>query len=169
MLEKTLIRIFLFLLIIAVIFFALRAFLKASPAVLSKYIKIVSTCLIGVAVAYLAATGHLNWLFALVSLAIAFIMRLMPVLLHYAPRLYRLWLELVSAKQSTSYRQDRSAVNGRMSRREAFEVLGLKQDATEQEIIAAHRKLIQKIHPDRGGSDYLASKINLAKKILLKK
>lgn len=93
----------------------------------------------------------------------------MPVLLHYAPRLYRLWLELVSAKQSTSNRQGPSAVSGRMSKREAFEVLGLKQGATEQEIIAAHRKLIQKIHPDRGGSDYLASKINLAKKILLKK
>ncbi len=56
-----------------------------------------------------------------------------------------------------------------MSVEEAYEVLGLKPGVSKDSIIAAHRKLIQKNHPDRGGSDYLASKINLAKNILINK
>jgi curved DNA-binding protein CbpA len=54
-----------------------------------------------------------------------------------------------------------------MSRAEALDVLGLKPNASKQEIIDAHRKLISKLHPDRGGSDYLAAQINLAKKTLI--
>ena len=53
------------------------------------------------------------------------------------------------------------------SRAEALAVLGLQDDATEEDIIAAHRALIQKCHPDRGGNDYLAAKINQAKDQLL--
>jgi curved DNA-binding protein CbpA len=46
-------------------------------------------------------------------------------------------------------------------------VLGLKSGATREEIVDAHRKLISKLHPDKGGSDYLAAQINLAKKVLI--
>jgi curved DNA-binding protein CbpA len=54
-----------------------------------------------------------------------------------------------------------------MDRKEALAVLGLEDDAGEPEIVDAHRKLIQKLHPDRGGNDYLAAQINRAKDILL--
>ena len=61
-----------------------------------------------------------------------------------------------------------SSAPGGLSRSEALAVLGLQEQASEEDIIAAHRSLIQKLHPDRGGNDYLAAKINQAKDFLLR-
>jgi len=164
-----LIRIYLFLLLIMMAFFGLRRLLKASPVILAKYARLLILGLIGIALLYLTATGRLNWLFALLGIAAAFMLRLLPVLLNVAPHLHRLWSEYIAAKYGSSRRHQGADAKGKMTVEEAYEVLGLKPGASEQEIIAAHRKLMQKNHPDRGGSDYLASKINLAKKTLLKK
>lgn len=58
-------------------------------------------------------------------------------------------------------------VPGGMSREEAYQVLGLEPGASDDAIKAAHHRLIANLHPDRGGSTYLAAKINQAKDVLL--
>jgi hypothetical protein len=57
--------------------------------------------------------------------------------------------------------------SGQMSRGEALHVLGLTADAGPDQIREAHHRLLLKLHPDLGGSDYLASQINRARDVLL--
>jgi len=62
--------------------------------------------------------------------------------------------------------QGNGAATGEMTREEAYEILGLEPGADREAVIAAHRRLMQKLHPDRGGSAWLATRINLAKDLL---
>jgi Ca2+/Na+ antiporter len=121
--------------------------------------------LLAVVLILMAATGRLNWLFAAIATLIALAQKYIG-LLSYLPFFKKLF-----GSQQTQDSQDNNNVptHSDMTTEEACKILGISTDATKEEIIDAHRKLIQKNHPDRGGNDYLATKINQAKNYLLKK
>ena len=85
------------------------------------------------------------------------------VLEAYLDRHQENWREQASAT-SRVFSSDAEAP---MTRQLALEILGLTDAASEADIIRAHREMMRRLHPDRGGSDYLAKKINAAKDYLI--
>lgn len=115
-------------------------------------------------VIYLTITGRLHFIAAIVTAVLPFAKKLVP-LIRYVPVLRRLYKE---RQQNKTQDQPSSAGAGALSLEEAYQVLGLQTGASKEDVIEAHRKLMQKLHPDRGGNDYLAARLNQAKDALLK-
>lgn len=113
------------------------------------------------AVLFFTVTGRLHFLAPVVTALLPFAKRILP-LLRYVPVLRR-FVRQKNDNRDSGGNRDGAA----MSKLQAFEVLGLKPGASNQEVIDAHRKLMQKVHPDRGGNDYLAAQLNQAKDTLL--
>lgn len=93
---------------------------------------------------------------------------MIPKLLTAAALAYlvwRLWRSRVAAVRS---RSQPAAPPMRPDEREARATLGVSDDAGEPEIRDAHRRLVQAVHPDRGGSSDLTRRINAARDTLLK-
>ena len=125
--------------------------------------------LLGVAV----LTGHLNPLVAALSAAIPALLRLIQFL-RLMPELQQLLRSLglgagsgAASGSAHEHEPPPRADSGVLTEHEARAILGLDAHADAEAIRAAHRRLMQRLHPDRGGSDYLAARINAAKRRLL--
>lgn len=86
----------------------------------------------------------------------------------YLDRMHTNWREQPGADSGAASQAARGSSDTQMTEALALEILGLMPGASEEDIVAAHRRLMQRMHPDRGGSDYLAQRINAARDFLLK-
>ncbi len=83
----------------------------------------------------------------------------------YLDSRFPVWRE--DANADGDHRQRVAPGSGAMTKEEAYKILGLEAGAAAADVRKAHRRLIQRLHPDLGGSSFLAARINEAKDVLL--
>lgn len=141
-------------LVLIVLLLGARFVAQADPGVLARATRYVVGGCAGALAILLVVMGRVAWAVPLGALALSLLG----------------WREgsmFPGASGGASANRPGSHRAGRMSRQEALDVLGLDARATAEDIKRAHRELIQKLHPDRGGSTHLAAEINEAKDVLL--
>jgi hypothetical protein len=106
-----------------------------------------------------------------VETVIGFLTRVDPesraLLQAYLDRREPRWRDHVEDDAAT--RPSDPAWGGKMTEQEAYQILGLQAGASAADIASAHRSLMKKLHPDQGGSTYLAARVNEAKDVLLRR
>lgn len=116
----------------------------------------------------LVITGRMHWIGAAIGALLPFLRVGFSLFMQALP----FWLKHKQGK--TQEQATPAPSSSTMNLAEALEILGLagdldKGEITQDMVLDAHRRLIQKLHPDRGGNDYLAAKINQARDLLINK
>jgi len=115
----------------------------------------------------LVLTGKAHWLMGVLATLLALAGRVAQFA-QYAPLFKKMMgEETESATQGKSEQNSVAASSQGMTKGEAADILGVSRDAPAEVVRLAHKRLIQKMHPDRGGSDALAKQINLAREVML--
>jgi len=244
------IRLAMLFLIALAVFVLLRFMLAKKPVSVRQFGLLYAATLAGLVLLYLGLTGRLHWLFSVLGVALPFLCRAVPIVLHFLnlkqafdwvrrmstigsggararpgqqselnTRFFAMTLDhdsgrmdgrvlegrheghmlsdlaladLLSLLQEVAVDPDSENVlraylervhpewadqadageapgrqDGNLSVNDAYDILGLEPGAGRDEVRAAHRRLIKSIHPDHGGSNWLAARINEAREVLL--
>ena len=121
-----------------------RFFVKATPRQIKAMFLSVAATAVGLTAIFLAVSGRL------------------PVALGILTVFWPLGVSYLRNRQQTGTSSELP-----LNEKEAYEVLGLPQGASPEEVKEAHIRLMKKVHPDQAGSDWLAKKINAAKELLM--
>lgn len=116
--------------------------------------------LLGLAV-LLVFSGRLHWVAGAIAATLPIIQRFFPLLLRALP--------FFKGKKSAAEATLKSPSNSfsAMNLEQALQIFGFDDLPSEEKVTQRHRELMQKNHPDRGGSDFLAAQINQAKEVLI--
>jgi len=147
------------LVVLVVLLLLAAVYSRAKPRDLVKGIRFSGGVLLGLVTVALAITGRVGLAFLAAAGAWALLTGTTPPWMRFP----------LGGGDAGGSREAPPNRRGAMSRSEALKVLGLEEGATEEQIRAAHRRLILQIHPDKGGTSYLAAKINDAKDVLLRR
>jgi hypothetical protein len=162
--EPTVFRLIPIVLLLALLFFGVSWLRKLPPGKQRKMVlRVLFTLLVGTLI-FLALTGRIHWLGALLGALIPVAKGLFNLAAQFLPFLHR---------HRAAQTPPPNTASGNISLDEALLTLGVKDayqtgSLTVEQVEAAHKRLIQKLHPDRGGNDYLASRINSAKTCVIK-
>jgi hypothetical protein len=111
----------------------------------------------------LVITGKLHWIAAGIAGLLPVAQRLFTAGIRFMPYLKQLYTFKQQSATSAPPAQESSS----MTVNKAKEIFGFKTVENPEQVTKRHRELMQKNHPDRGGSDYLAAQINEAKECLM--
>jgi len=156
-----------FVIIIAVAVIAYLLWFKIKKSKGEEKKKLIIWSIAGTTIAvlgFLAITGRLNFITAAITGAVAMLPKAVQ-LLRYLPIIDKIRQTANHSNQQQN--NQRAPSQTAMNQKQAYEILGIEPNASEEEIIKAHKRMMQKVHPDRGGSDFLAAQINQAKDTLL--
>ena len=107
----------------------------------------------------------------LIICIVLFLMRFFPAVITSIPAVFLVlfrWGNFINFIANVFFKnKSRHLKKESMTKKEALEILGLDENATKEDIIKSHQKLIKKNHPDIGGSDWVTKKLNKARDILL--
>ena len=146
------------------VFSLIRYGINCKPKERRRLVYVIALALASIVLVMLLLTGRIHYLAALAAAVLPFIRKL-PALFRYIPLLSGLFDNKKTEPKPSAHTD--SQTNSDMPVSLALQILELDEGATKSEVLDAHRKLMQKLHPDRGGSNFLAAQVNMAKDTLM--
>lgn len=161
-------KILLFAVIVTLIIIGTARYKKMNQEQKRKALWYVAAGIFICVLVLLVFKGAIPWMVAALGTLFLFLRNAYGLISQILPY----WLQRKNTQQNNPPQEPPKPTSIPMETQEALDLLGLSGDITKGEITEpmiqeAHRRLIQKLHPDRGGNDYLAAKINQARDLLL--